>query len=262
MIKKETLARFLRSKKREIIAGLVFLGVTLFLVWSGIFSIVDFYSSPPYVDPERYPIRGIDVSQHNGLMNLDAARADGIEFIFIKATEGVSHRDQNFRINYLKAHHAGMKIGAYHYFRFDKDGIDQAKNFLETVGKRRLELGLAIDVEDQGNAIGVPADVVVQRLTMMMEYLNLNGKRVILYTNKAGYEKYLMNAFAGYPLWICSFSSTPIDAEWTFWQYNHRGKVDGIIGDVDLNAFCGRHEEWKNFLNGKLWPYAPSQKNP
>ena len=34
MIKKETLVRFLRSKKREIIAGLVFLGVTLFLVWS------------------------------------------------------------------------------------------------------------------------------------------------------------------------------------------------------------------------------------
>lgn len=261
MLKKSTIIYFFRRKKRELIAAFIFLFVTLLLIGSGIFSIVEFYKSPPYVDPERYPIRGIDVSQHNGLMNLDAARSAGIEFIFIKATEGVTHKDQNFRINYLKAHHAGLKVGAYHFFRFDKDGIDQARNFLEATGNRQLELGLAIDVEDQGNAHGVPVETVISRLRDMVEYMNLKGKRVILYTNRSGYEKYLMNDFAGHPLWICSFSSTPINAEWTFWQYNHHGKVNGIIGDVDLNTFCGKEDEWNNFLAGALWPYnAPPEE--
>ena len=59
-----------------------FLAVVVILVYTSLWAYRQFMSSPPYVDPERYPIRGIDVSAHNGMMNLDAAAADGIEFIF------------------------------------------------------------------------------------------------------------------------------------------------------------------------------------
>lgn len=139
-----------------------------------------------------------------------------------------------------------MKTGAYHFFRFDKDGVDQAMNFLETVGNRKLDLGLAIDIEKQGNPEGISRDIIVERLVTMAEYLYLKGHRVTFYTNKTGYEEYLMEAFPGYPLWICSFSEHPIDAEWTYWQYDHHGKVNGIRGDVDLNAFNGTREEFES----------------
>ncbi len=208
-----------------------------------------FISTPPYVDPERYPVRGIDVSAHNGLMNLDAAASDGVEFIFIKATEGVSFVDENFKINYRKAQHAGLKIGAYHFFRFDKDGVEQAMHFLRVIDNRRYELGLAIDVEQQGNPENIDPALVVERLSAMVEYLNLKGYHVMLYTNRDGYEKFLMETFPGYPLWICSFSEHPIDADWTFWQYNHHGAVKGIRGDVDLDVFNGSREEWEKYLS-------------
>lgn len=244
------------SKRKDGWVSFDFTIVTVVLLCALLWAWHEFMSSPPYVDASRYPVRGIDISSHNGMMNLDAAAADGVEFVFIKATEGSTFRDENFRINYNKALHAGLKIGAYHFFRFDRDGVEQARNLLQAVGIRHLDLGIAVDVESMGNPHDIPVDSVVYRLSQMVDYLNLKGKRVMFYTNKEGYEKYLMNNFPGAPLWICSFNSHPIDAEWTFWQFNHHGHVRGIRGDVDLNVFMGNRDEWQNFLKGTVYPYS------
>lgn len=232
-----------------------FLAVVVILVYTSLWAYRQFMSSPPYVDPERYPIRGIDVSAHNGMMNLDAAAADGIEFIFIKASEGDTFRDENFRINYNKATHAGMKIGAYHFFRFDCDGISQGMNLVKAIGNRHLDLGVAIDVEESGNPAGVDSLQIAKSIQAMADYLYLSGLRVTFYSNRTGYYEYLCETMPGASLWICSFQPTPINAGWTFWQFNHHGRVAGIRGDVDLNVFCGSRQEWQNYLNGSVWPY-------
>lgn len=239
---------FDRKRVHDIQSAVDFLMVSLILAFVGVWAWHNYMTTAPYVDPDRYPIRGIDVSAHNGMMNLRAAREDGIEFIFIKASEGTDFRDSNFRLNYDKARDAGMMIGAYHYFRFDADGVDQAVNLMNTVGGRMLDLGIAVDVEEQGNATGVPPNVIRERLHDMTEYLNLRGYRVLFYTNRDGYYDFLMPEFEGMPLWICSFNRTPINADWTFWQFNHRGKVKGIRGDVDMNAFSGNRDDWRAFL--------------
>ncbi len=240
------------QKVKDIRATIAFLLMSVALVCAGIWAYHNFMVSPPFVDPERYPVRGIDVSRHNGMMNLDAAARDGIDFVFIKATEGVTFHDPNFRINYDKASHAGLKIGAYHFFKFDQNGILQAQNFLSMIGNRKLDLHPVIDFEKAYNNDSIPEDEVKQRLIDMAEYLNLSGHSVIVYTNKDSYEM-VRDALPGTALWICSFNRIPIDAEWTFWQYDHHGKVKGIRGDVDLNTFVGSRQDWNNYLqNGTL----------
>lgn len=185
-------------------------------------------------------MRGFDISAHNGYANFKAAADAGYQFVFLKASEGTDFRDENFVLNYNKARHAGLKTGAYHFFRFDKDGVEQANNLLRVVGPRPLDLGLAIDVEDTGNAKGVPLDSIRARLQLMVEYLNMRGHRVMLYSNRQGYEKYLLQDFEGMPLWICQFTDNSMNTDWTFWQYDHHGKVPGIRGDVDLNVYAGQ----------------------
>lgn len=205
-------------------------------------------TTAPYVDPDLYPVRGIDISAHNGMMNFEAIARDGIEFVFIKATEGTDFTDSNFRLNYDKARAAGLLVGAYHFFRFDTDGVDQAINLMKAIGDRELDLGIAVDVETHGNASGVPVDSAKMRLRDMTEYLNLRGFRVLFYSNTDGYYNLLMPEMEGMPLWICSFYKDPIAAEWTFWQYDHHGRVKGIRGDVDLNAFSGNRDDWRQFV--------------
>lgn len=232
--------------KKDIWTAIGFLVLVVILFFSCIWVWEQYLTTPPYVDTERYPVRGIDVSAHNGNIDFSKVRADGYEFVFIKASEGSDFRDKNFQTNYTKARKAGIKTGAYHFFRFDKDGVDQAINFLKAVDNRQLELGLAVDVEQQGNPEGIDKELITERLSAMAEYLYLKGYRVTFYTNKTGYEEFLMESFPGYPLWICSFSEHPIDADWTYWQFDHHGKVNGIKGDVDLNAYNGTREEFEN----------------
>lgn len=237
-----------KAKLRDVRIVLLFLGVSLMLIAAGYYAYHWYIKTPPYVDPVLYPVRGIDLSSHNGMLSFDGVKEDGFEFVFLKATEGTDFRDSNFRLNYSKAEKAGLKIGAYHFFRFDKDGVSQALNLLRAIGTRQLDLGIAVDVEATGNARNVPKDSIRERLSSMIDYLNLRGYRVTLYSNKDGYYDYLKEDFQGYPLWICSFQKIPINEDWTFWQYYHHGSVKGIKGDVDLNAFSGSRQEWQEYL--------------
>lgn len=243
------------DKCDDLRVSLAFLAVSIALAFTSIWAWRQFKTSPPYVDPERYPVKGIDVSAHNGMMNLEAAAADGIEFIFIKASEGNTFHDENFRLNYDKASHAGLKIGAYHFFRFDCDGVSQGMNLRKAIGNRKLDLGVAIDVEQTGNPTDVDSTLIARRLEAMVDYLNLSGLKVSIYSNRDGYYEYVHDTFPGISLWICSFHPTPIEEEWTFWQYYHHGRVAGIRGDVDLNVFCGSRSDWQNYLEGATWPY-------
>lgn len=243
--------RLRQKPRRDILAAVMFLLVTGLLVFSAYHAYRGYVTSPPYVDAERYPVRGIDVSRHNGAIDFRKVKESGMEFVFIKASEGATHRDSLFSRNIDSARSAGLATGAYHFFRFDREGVDQAINFLEALGSRDPELGLVIDVESAGNPGNIPPQTVKKRLSSMVEYLNMLGFRVTVYTNFDGYYDYIRDTLPDYPLWICRFQENPINADWHFWQYDHHGKVDGISGDVDLNAFNGSREEWIEYLAGK-----------
>lgn len=241
---------------KDLTIVILFVIITGILVASAFWAYHEFMTSPPHVDDVKYPVRGIDISAHNGEIDFNKVAQSGIEFVFIKVSEGGDFNDRNFVRNYEGARGAGLKTGFYHFFRFDRDGIVQALNFVRTIGSRKSDLGLAIDVEKDGNKTSVPKELIVKHLTSMVEYLNLLGYRVTFYTNLEGYYDYIAENFPGAPLWICRFKENPVNAEWTFWQYSHSGIIEGIEGKVDLDAFCGTRKEWEAFLNGAVWPYT------
>ena len=242
-----------RRPAKDVAAGIFLAALTCVLIISAIRTWEHYRTNPPYVDEEKYPVRGIDISRHNGEVDFRKVKESGIEFVFIKASEGATHRDSLFVKNLEKAGEAGLKTGAYHFFRYDTGGVDQAVNFLQAVGSRHLDMGLVIDVEDTGNPSDVSPEDVKRRLESMVEYMNMLGYRVMIYTNLDGYYNYISDTLPGYPLWICRFKENPINAEWTFWQYDHHGRVEGVKGDVDMNAFYGNREEWKRFLEGDIY---------
>ncbi len=115
--------------KKDIWTAVGFLVLTAVLARSCVWVWKQYLTTPPYVDPERYPVRGIDVSSHNGDLNLREARKDGIDFIFIKASEGADFKDKNFVTNHAKAQKAEYEDERLSFFRFDKDGVGQGNEF-------------------------------------------------------------------------------------------------------------------------------------
>eukprot|EP01030_Chromulinospumella_sphaerica_P019884 gene19884-19787_t len=115
-----------------LVLALVVLPLAAFAGWRG------FRRWEP--DPGRYPVRGIDVSHHQGTIDWTAVAADDVAFAYLKASEGGDHRDRTFAANWQAARAAGLKVGAYHFFTFCRPGADQARNFLAAVPAQRDSL--------------------------------------------------------------------------------------------------------------------------
>lgn len=206
------------------------------------------------LDASRFPIRGLDISAHNGVPDFDSIAAAGFSFVYLKASEGNTHRDAAFMRNYLAAKRAGLKVGAYHFFRFDCDGLHQARNFLGATEATELDLPWAIDIEEWGNPADTYTDLIVERLESMRAIVEPVLGRCIVYTNKNGDARFMRGRYDAEhhnyaELWICSFTDPPLTRRpWKIWQHSHVGRVPGVKGTVDLNVFNGDASEWKRWL--------------
>lgn len=202
------------------------------------------------IDPKRFPIAGIDVSRHNGKIDFEQVASHDVKFVFVKASEGVSHRDENFKRNCRAASKAGLLVGAYHFFRKGNDGGEQARHFVASVKGVTLDLPLVIDIEDEKND-RVDDATTRARLRAMVAELRSGGHRVIIYTNGDGYKKYVKGHLDDVELWISSFKNPDDIAHIAhrFQQYSYWGEIDGVDGDVDLNIFNGSASEWEAWLN-------------
>ncbi|MDE5969037.1 MAG: hypothetical protein K2G64_08030 [Muribaculaceae bacterium] len=187
-------------------------------------------------DPEVYTVKGIDVSAHQGEVDFERVAADGVDFVILKATEGTDFKDSRFIDNYREARRAGLKVGAYHFFRFDTDGRMQAINLLHSVRNRRLDFPVIIDVEEWGNPDAIDTAEIIGRLRSLLRHLQINGIEAMIYTNKDGYERFIRDNFAEFPLWIATMTDPEPELGWALWQYSHKGTVDGVEGKVDLNT--------------------------
>lgn len=211
-----------------------------------------FLPRPAHIDVDRreYPVKGIDISSHNGpRIDFDAVASDTVEFVYIKASEGENFRDSLFYRNYAGAVKAGLKVGAYHYFRFDREGWRQGRNMLDAIGRLRFDLPPAIDVEEWGNPRNFSTEEVVTQLRDMVEYLKEYGYSPVIYTNLAGYNRFIRFRLDDNPVWISSFKRRPLDAPWVLWQHSHKGEVKGIGTPTDINTFNGTEQEWSEWLD-------------
>ena len=202
-----------------------------------------------YLMPDQ--IVGIDVSMHTGLINWDIIKRQGVDFAYIKSTEGADYLDPRYLYNVKEAKSAGLPVGAYHFFRFHRTGREQADNFLSQVDVRYLDLPPVVDVEEWGqynfskNASFVSAEV--QSFINHIE--SRTNRRVVIYADKNSFKKYIEGRFQHNPIWICSIGKAPqISQKWTLWQKSQRGKCSGASGLIDINLFNGDSKEWKEFL--------------
>ena len=245
------------SKRRtptqpDYIKWLLLLGAAILVVLGGAY-LFWHYVLPHSVnvDRYRYPVAGIDVSKHNGEIDFEKVAADDYQFVFIKASEGKTYQDEAFARNYEGARDAGLKVGAYHFFRKNRTGEEQAANLLNVVKGKELDLPLVIDLEDDwGNGATMSRETALKRVLEMIEILDDKGYDVMIYTNLDGYGKYYMGMLGDHDLWLCSFTSPDIltDKPHRFQQFSHEGVVDGVKGDVDLNVWRGSKREWQRYL--------------
>lgn len=204
------------------------------------------------VYPEGYSIHGIDISHHQGEINWEklanaSVNDEPISFVFIKATEGKSHLDENFNDNFYQAREHGLLRGAYHYFKPNILASDQAKYFLKQVHLEEGDLPPVLDIEETGGL--TPEQLRKASLTWLKLVEKQYHTPPILYTNYKFKKDYLnTKEFDHYPYWIAHYyvRSLTYNGKWRFWQHTDCGRIDGIQTKVDLNIYNGSMYELRH----------------
>ena len=194
-----------------------------------------------------YKVKGVDVSSYQGDIDWDVLSSQGIEFAYIKATEGSKTVDRCFEANWKGASDTSLRIGAYHFFSFESSGENQAKLFTNTVEAVPNMLPPVIDVEFYGrfhSGDDIDVDAVKKELRSMVDILTDHyGVKPIIYVSSETYELIVKDDFADCGIWYRSvYGPVPSDVRWTIWQYSNRYVLKGYNGSeryIDMNVLAG-----------------------
>jgi lysozyme len=183
---------------------------------------------PGLEDGERY---GIDVSSHQGAVDWERVAGDGIDFAYVKATEGGDFVDERFEANWAGARAAGLERGAYHFFTLCTPGDVQGRHFLAVAPPEDGALPPAVDLELAGNCSARPPERAVDnelgRFLSTVE--QAWGQEVVLYVGEDFEERYPGRETLDRPLWLRRFLLRPA-GDWWIWQLHGRARVDGVEG--------------------------------
>ncbi len=250
------------KRKKSIFKSIVIPVLLLMIVTSAIYFMDNYFNRPKFVRypafgidlPVQYAIHGIDVSRHQDNIDWTAVRTMQdkkikIGFAFIKATEGLGRVDNRFRKNWFNAKKAMVPRGAYHFFISSKSGKAQAENFIETVKLAKGDLPPVLDIESvNGASVADIRQRAKDWLVMIEKHYQV---KPIIYTNIYFFENFLNGMFEDYPLWVAHYyvkDKPRIERNWTFWQHNEKGHVNGIDAFVDFNVFKGDSVAFRKLL--------------
>jgi lysozyme len=192
--------------------------------------------------PDRgaFPTQGIDVSHYQGEIDWNAARAAGVDFAYIKASEGSDLRDDRFAANWAGTAAAGIKRGAYHFFSLCTPAREQATNFIALVPREAESLPHALDLEFGGNcAARPPRQALLAEVATFIEMVEAHSEKpVMLYLTREFEDQYRVSEAIDRPLWLRRVGLAPHYGAhpWVMWQANPKRRVDGIEGSVDWNV--------------------------
>ena len=201
-------------------------------------------------------LRGIDVSEYQGVIDWDAVAADGVDFAFIRVSHSTIHYDDRFDVNWEQSQAAGVTVGVYQYYEPAEDPIAQADLMLAAIGDQPGDLPPVIDVETAG---GLSGDQIAASVQTWIDHVEDElGVRPIIYTGSYFWNDVVASdAFVDYPLWIahyfveCPLTPTPW-TRWTFHQHSDSGTTGGISGPVDQNVFNGTLDDLLALGSGEV----------
>ncbi|WP_158806966.1 GH25 family lysozyme [Beijerinckia sp. L45] len=214
-------------------------------------------TSDPYPHAMDFAIQGIDVSKYQGDVDWSAVYNSGVQFAWIKATEGGDYLDEKFRQNWEMARAAGLRRGAYHFIYWCRPAREQAAWFLANVPNDPMALPPVLDVEwnEQSKTCPhhIPREQALETMQIILDAMEqAYGKRPVIYTSVDFHRDVLNGEFMSYPIWVRSVKTYPTvkygNRRWHFWQHTAQGAVPGVHGYVDRNAFYGSVTDWQNWL--------------
>ena len=194
------------------------------------------------IDENTFTENGIDVSDHQGVIDWAAVATSGQKFAIIKAvgtnSDGI-YISTYWESNYQGAKDNGLKVGAYLYtYAFNETEAEEELTYLfQALEGKTFEYPIYIDVEDSLLYQNCTVDEITNTVKYLCTRLTEEGYFPAIYTYSYFAKNYLnMDELVDYDLWIADYTGyVTYQGDYDVWQYSSTGSVNGISGNVDMN---------------------------
>lgn len=219
---------------------------------------------------EDYPIRGIDVTIHEGDIDWKRTRREhDIRFAYMRSSSWAG-ADASFAKHWADTKSAGFDRGAVHIFDYCLTAAQQDALVGRIVPNDDTSLPVAIVLEEARNDFNrrefkcysklSEAQIQATILQLAQRLQQRYGKVPLIRGNRSFLNQVLDARFHRYMVWLAVYrtSKAPDTVDlglkgsnpWTIWQYTAAMSVKGIGDNVNGNVFFGGENEYTQFRNG------------
>jgi GH25 family lysozyme M1 (1,4-beta-N-acetylmuramidase) len=192
----------------------------------------------------KMKLKAIDVSSHQGVIDWDKVKLEGIELAILRCGYGsdkTAQDDAYFEKNYSECKRNGIKVGVYLYSY--AVNVSQAKSeaahVIRLLKGKKLDFPVYYDLEDADTTGKCSKKVIGDIAEVFAETVSAEGYNVGIYANKYWFTSILTDKrFDRWDKWVAQYSSVcTYSGKYTGWQYSSSGMVNGINTAVDMNEF-------------------------
>lgn len=191
-------------------------------------------------------MKGFDVSENNGYVDFEQAKAEGYDFVIVRCSYGQNGRDAMFLDNVTRAHDAGLLVGAYHY-DYSTDTADALRNTqncraaIDEAGVM-LELPVFYDMEDADGWKSRHGFDPADATALCQTFVENIGLDCGVYASESWFNNYIDWQSLGCAVWNASWYSSPqepcpgdgVDGIGGYmWQYTDSATIAGVQLDAD-----------------------------
>lgn len=202
-----------------------------------------------YIDNEVASCMGIDLSEYQGNIDFEAVKNQGFDFVMLRiggryySEEGKFFSDAKFKEYYNNAKAAGLRVGGYFFSQAKnaEEAVAEAQYTLNQIKGMDFDYPIAFDWEiiegDSARTDNVTNEDLTAAAIAFCDTIKESGHTAIIYANtQLMYYKYNLEELKDIDFWVADYENHPsMYYNFTMWQYNIEGKVDGIEGNVDMN---------------------------
>jgi GH25 family lysozyme M1 (1,4-beta-N-acetylmuramidase) len=223
----------------------------------------------PKPKPEPTMLRGFDVSDVQGDIDFDKARAAGNAFAIVRVADG-NVRDTRYGPGRVAAlRESGLAWFPYYFGRVaaeengERNGTEEAAMAIQLARKagwgRKSDLPLAYDFETANGQTA--AKCARHLLQFVAAYRRDRGHYPILYTGPCFWTTILPHLTASQrdrvrrcPLWLAHWdvprpqAIEPWGDTWMLWQYSDHGRSAGVATKCDTDYFRGGASDFPNLI--------------
>lgn len=189
----------------------------------------------------------IDVSHWQGDIDWEKAKKH-VAGVIIRAGYGQNNIDKSFVRNITECNRLGIPCGVYwfSYAYTEAMAKAEAEYCLAAIKPYKVELPVCFDFEYDSvnyakkNGVTVTKAMATKFVHAFCGAVEKAGYYAMNYTNQDYLSKYFDDSTLKYDLWLAQWPNKPdLDNPPDgvgIWQYSSKGSVDGITGNVDMNA--------------------------